>query len=401
MLSSFFKICLWNSWKNAHSPYQCRIHSKRRYKCYFLPCAVLMSLKFSIKSAWSQSIEMKRVKAPGLSQSKKSPFLQSCFGCFITVTRKVIWEWSCSYNPSLGTQKPGNSVVQQSHGIKNALPALLWQQFPGSEEQGFSAGASAPASRIQNWVSSTSCYDLAQPKAALRPVEMRVLPLCPWVSGSFTQGSPLTPLILSCTSVKPSQLCWALGPVVSQEFWGRCKGFAFSIWKLCHSSAGYLGSYFKMAVCMLCTSTDPFHHVNWIGSLWSCSMDSIELWELYCGPLLLGVWDFSYNFLKLLKLYFRAIWVKLSGLISFFLTSLVCIKSPNNPNNAPKVKFIGNPFSPSAYISLFISCLQNYQIFLLLVVPQPWGSAVSRKGCQTPGRNESNGKGSQMLGIDE
>lgn len=82
-------------------------------------------------------------------------------------------------------------------------------------------------------------------------------------------------------------------------------------------------------------------------------------------------------FLKLFKLYFRAVWVKLSGLISFFLTSSHLPQISNQPKTPPKVRCIENPFSPSACTSLCISCLQNYQIFPQLVAPLCPGDQLS------------------------
>lgn len=157
---------------------------------------------------------------------------------------------------------------------------------------------------------------------------MRMLPL------SLNLGH-LPPRISS--DLKPSQLHWALGPVVSQELRGRCKCFAFSIWKLCHFSAGYLGSYFKMAMCML------FQCFAWV--LIPCSICELD-WrplKLFFGQywtLRTVLWALEFKifhiiFLKLFELYFRAIWVKLSGLVSFFLASSCLHQISKQPKEPP------------------------------------------------------------------
>lgn len=168
----------------------------------------------------------------GLSQSKKRPYFQRCFRCFITVTKTVIREWAFSYNPPFGGQKLAISVIHQSHGIKHVLPTLSWQQLPGNEKQGFSAGATASVLGIQNWVSSipllwphsTRGRSPSSQDEGTRPSVLK------------SQSSSSKGLLWHGT--KPSALSPGLGSL-SQELWGRCRCFSANNWKLCRPWAGH------------------------------------------------------------------------------------------------------------------------------------------------------------------
>lgn len=131
---------------------------------------------------------------------------------------------------------------------------------------------------------------------------------------------------------------------------------------------------------ILLVSADPLQHL-WIG----LAPFEVVLWMvLNYENYIVGHCFLDFNIFHIIFKIFLNYTSGLSGWnyqdsSVFSSLPLICIKSSNTPKNHPKVRYIENPFSPSACTSLFISCLQNHQIFLQLVASQPWGSAVSRK----------------------
>lgn len=109
-----------------------------------------------------------------------------------------------------------------------------------------------------------------------------------------------------------------------------------------------------------------------------------QYWTLIIVLWAVASWAFCINF--------KAVWIRLQGYLGkairtqqFFpnFPLLTCNKAPNSPKTTPIVRCTENPFSPSVYTALFISCLQKGQIFLLLVAPRHSRWAPSRKGSQT------------------
>lgn len=213
-----------------------------------------------------------------------------------------------------------------------------------------------------------SCYNPAQPEAALHLAERRALaPLS-------SRLRHLHPRISS--DVKPSRLRWAPGLGASPRSSEAGAGVLLpTSGNPVTPKLGILGSYFEMAIFLLsqCLAwgLTPFEVVHWT---------VLNLDNCIVGHCFLGF--------KIFHIIFKSFLNYTSGLFgqsyqdsAIFFQLFLSLASKHQ--TAQRVAQKWDPFSLSAYTALFISCLQKCHIFLLLAAAQPCGWALSRRGSQT------------------